>query len=193
MSTNSFFVFRSNLSVRLSSSSSSRFMYGVTPTTGICTFSSSISMPGSRIVLSPRNLLMIIPFTLFCSSSVSRIMVPVSCAKTPPRSMSPTRSTGALTSSAIPMLTISSCFRLISAGLPAPSMTMISLSLLKASNAFWISGTSVLLYAKYSLALILPRTFPFTITCEPVSLEGFKRIGFIQTDGSIPAASACIT
>ena len=34
---------------------------------------------------------------------------------------------------------------------------------------------------------------PFTITCEPTSLVGFNKMGFICTHGSIPAASACIT
>ena len=40
---------------------------------------------------------------------------------------------------------------------------------------------------------MVPRTSPFTITWEPTSLVGFKRMGFISTDGLIPAASACIT
>ena len=31
------------------------------------------------------------------------------------------------------------------------------------------------------------------MTCEPISLVGFRRIGFISTDGSTPAASACTT
>ena len=31
------------------------------------------------------------------------------------------------------------------------------------------------------------------MTCEPISLVGFSRIGFISTDGSTPAASACTT
>ena len=55
-------------------------------------------------------------------------IVPASCANTPPRSISPTRSTGAFAIFAIPIFTISSVFRLISAGLPAPSITMISFS-----------------------------------------------------------------
>ena len=43
------------------------------------------------------------------------------------------------------------------------------------------------------MADIVPSTFPLMITCEPVSLVGFNRIGFIAAIGSIPAASACIT
>ena len=55
-------------------------------------------------------------------------IIVISCAKTPPLSISPTRSTGAFAIFAIPIFTISSVFRLISAGLPAPSITMISFS-----------------------------------------------------------------
>ena len=40
---------------------------------------------------------------------------------------------------------------------------------------------------------MVPRTSPFTITWLPVSLVGFNKIGFIYTEGVIPAASACIT
>ena len=60
------------------------------------------------------------------SSGSNSATVPYSWANTPPRSMSPASRTGASTSRARPMLTISSAFRLISAGLPAPSMTMMS-------------------------------------------------------------------
>ena len=101
-------------------------MYGTTPTTGLPVMSSICRNPGSKIETSPRNLLMTRPLTIAFSSSSSSINVPASEAKTPPRSMSPTSSTGALASFAIPMLTMSSCLRLISAGLPAPSSTMMS-------------------------------------------------------------------
>ena len=40
---------------------------------------------------------------------------------------------------------------------------------------------------------MLPITSPFTITCEPLSVVGLSRIGFMQTSGSRPEASACIT
>ena len=62
------------------------------------------------------------------SSGSSSSTVPYSWAKTPPRSISPASKTGASTSFASPMLTISSALRLISAGLPAPSMTITSTS-----------------------------------------------------------------
>ena len=155
------------------------FIYGATPTTGILHFSSSIATPGSRIDLSPRNLLMIRPLIIFLSSSSRSSTVPYSCANTPPRSISPARSTGAFAIFAIPMLTRSSFLRLISAGLPAPSMTMISYSAARWSKASCTFGISCFLKAKYSLAGIFPRTSPFTITWEPISLVGFRRIGFM--------------
>ncbi len=152
-----------------------------------------MSMPESSKDLSPLNLLIISPFTLLFSDSVKSISVPKSCANTPPLSISPTSSTGASTISASPILTISFSRKLISAGLPAPSITIISTSFSSLRNDFLISGISFFLYAKYSLALIFPSTSPFTITCEPVWLIGFNKIGFIQTNGVICAASACIT
>ncbi len=118
-----------NRPARLSSSSTSTFAYGITPTTGFFTSCSIISIPGSRIVLSPRNLLIISPFMRALSSSSKSTNVPASCAKTPPLSISPTRRTGASRSLAKPILTISFFFKLISAGLPAPSTTTISYSL----------------------------------------------------------------
>ena len=53
-------------------------------------------------------------------------MVPTRLAKTPPRSMSPTMSTGAWASRATRMLARSRRMRLGSAGLPAPSITITS-------------------------------------------------------------------
>ena len=40
---------------------------------------------------------------------------------------------------------------------------------------------------------MLPIDRPLTMTCEPSSSVGFRRIGFMHTIGSIPAASACTT
>ena len=118
---------REKRSLKLSSSSTSKCRYGTTPKVGIWIISSSILSPGSKILTSPRNLLMIVPLIILFSSSSSS-MVPASAANTPPRSMSPTNSTGDRDIFAMPMLTISFSRRLISAGLPAPSMTMISFS-----------------------------------------------------------------
>ena len=71
---------------------------------------------------------MMVPLTMERSSGSSRATVPYREANTPPRSMSPASSTGAPASLAMPMFTMSSDFRLISAGLPAPSRTMMSCS-----------------------------------------------------------------
>ena len=120
--------FFSNRSDKLSSSSNFTSMYGTTPHTFTPLFSSSISIPESRRLLSPRNLLIMSPFTLSFSEFSKSICVPRSWAKTPPLSISPTRRTLEFTSSAMPMLTISFSFKLISAGLPAPSITIISAS-----------------------------------------------------------------
>ena len=150
--------------LRESSSSMSTFRYGTTPTTGRWVFSSSIERPGRRISTSPRNLLMTSPLMRRRSFSSSSSTVPYSWANTPPRSMSPTRSTGASTISARPMFTMSSLLRLISAGLPAPSMTMTSASSARLSYAFRMSGTSCRFVRKYSDAFIWPRTSPLTMT-----------------------------
>ena len=101
---------------------------GTTPQTFTPLFSSSIRMPEERRLSSPLNLLIISPFTRSFSEASSNISVPSSCAKTPPRSISPTSNTFESASSAIPILTISFSFKLISAGLPAPSITIISTS-----------------------------------------------------------------
>ena len=56
-----------------------------------------------------------------------------------------------------------------------------------------MSGISVRFMAKYSTADIFPRTSPLTMTWEPTSVTGLRRMGFISTDGSTPAASAWTT
>ena len=118
----------SKRSVRLSSSSISTWVYGITPATGTLHRSSSVFRPGSSIARSPRNLLTIVPLMRSLSSFSNSATVPYNWANTPPRSISPTRRTGASTNLARPMFTMSSCFRLISAGLPAPSITIMSYS-----------------------------------------------------------------
>ena len=62
--------------------------------------------------------------------------------------MSPASSTGEDTARASPMLTMSFSARLISAGLPAPSMTMTSFSSASESNASKICGMSAFFRAK---------------------------------------------
>ena len=71
-----FLLLLSNLSVKESSSSRLSLIYGRTPATGTLPLSSSISIPGSRMVLSPLNLLTISPFTRSLSSLSSSSRVP---------------------------------------------------------------------------------------------------------------------
>ena len=129
-----------NLPVRLSSSSRHKSIYGIRPATGTPPFSSSIFIPESKIEASPRNLLITSPFTLSLSSGSRSIRVPRSWAKTPPLSISPTRSTGASTIAAIPIFTMSFSLRFISAGEPAPSITIISATSSNFLKAALISG-----------------------------------------------------
>ena len=124
---------RSKRSVTLSSSSTSTSIHGITPMTGMCRRSSSIFSPGSRIFTSPRNLLMTTPLMRLCSFSGRSFTVPYSAANTPPGLMSPMRITGASAASAMAMFTMSPFLRLISAGLPAPSMTTASYPLSSSS------------------------------------------------------------
>ena len=76
---------------------------------------------------SPRNLLTMKPAIIAASSGSSTAAVPTRLAMTPPRSMSPTSTTGTSAARAKPILAMSSARRLISAGEPAPSTsTMIA-------------------------------------------------------------------
>ena len=79
-------------------------------------------MPSSKSVTSPRNLLIAKPVMRSRSSDDKTTWVPTICAITPPRSISPINTTGTFAASAKPILAISLARRLISAGLPAPSM-----------------------------------------------------------------------
>lgn len=85
-----------------------------------------MSRPGSSSDTSPRNLLTRYPATSDWSSGLSSAVVPKNEANTPPRSMSPTTSTGNRAARAMPMFTMSVRRRLISAGLPAPSQITAS-------------------------------------------------------------------
>ena len=70
---------------------------------------------------------------------------------------------------------------------------MMSYFSAKALYALIMSGINSFFRLKYAEAVMLPTTSPLTITWEPMSVVGFKRIGFISTDGSVQAASACMT
>ncbi len=47
--------------------------------------------------------------------------------------------------------------------------------------------------AKYARAVMSPRTLPLTMTWDPVSPVGLSKMGFMRTEGLMPAASACMT
>ena len=100
--------------------------HGKTPSDTHPVFSVMAVMPSSKSDTSPRNLLIAKPVILLRSSAGKTACVPTICAITPPRSISPIRTTGTLAASAKPILAISPERRLISAGLPAPSITMKS-------------------------------------------------------------------
>ena len=100
--------------------------YGRTPRTGTAVRASRKRSPGSRSVRSPRNLLIKKAPTRARSSGSRSSSVPTNAAKTPPRSMSPTRMTLQSAAVATNMFTRSRSLRLTSAGLPAPSMTTMS-------------------------------------------------------------------
>ncbi len=99
---------------------------GRVPSTGRPVSSRSISSPGASSRASPRNLLTNQPATCRWSSADSSASVPYIAANTPPRSMSPTTTTGRPAAVARPMLAMSRSRRLISAGEPAPSQTTTS-------------------------------------------------------------------
>ena len=40
---------------------------------------------------------------------------------------------------------------------------------------------------------MFPSTWPLTMTWDPTSFVGFRRMGFMAASGSMPAASACTT
>ena len=101
-------------------------MAGITPTTFLPVFSSMKVNAGSNNLISPRNLLITIPFIKSRSSGSSNSNVPTIEAIAPPLSISAMRNTGACVILAIRIFTISLAFKLTSAGLPAPSITIIS-------------------------------------------------------------------
>ena len=125
------------------------------------------------------------------SLSGSSAMVPTMEAMTPPRSMSPTSSTGTSAASAKPMLAMSPSRRLTSAGLPAPSTSTRSASADRRAKLSSTAGSSCGFSDRYSRALACPQTLPCTTTCAPISLCGFSSTGFICTDGATPQARAC--
>ena len=138
-----------------------------------------ISIPSENNVVSPRNLLIINPLIKSASCLSSTFSVPTRLAITPPRSISPTITTGTSAARANPILAISPPRRLTSAGLPAPSTMTRSASAFSLPKLFMTAGNRSDLRVPYSRARMLPTRLPCTMTCAPVSVSGFRRTGFI--------------
>ena len=119
------------------------------------------------------------------------VFVPTRLAITPPRSMSPTSTTGTSAARAKPILAMSLARRFVSAALPAPSTTTMSASTRSRSKLSSTAGIRLFLISWNSRALALPVTLPWTTIWAPTSLWGFKRTGFMWTVGATPQALAC--
>src|SRR6202021_2054760 len=113
-------------------------------------------------------------------------------AGSPPRSMSPTMTTGRFAARARPMFTKSVARKLISAGEPAPSQITTSNSVRNCANSSCTTAESLLRSDQYSAAVATPATCPLITSCEVMSLPGLSRIGLNRTRGAKPAARACI-
>jgi hypothetical protein len=112
---------------RESSASSHRSRrQGSTPYVGRPVIDASMSRPGASSRRSPRNLLTMNPAISRWSAGSSTASVPNIAASSPPRSMSPTTTTGRAAARARPIFARSRPRRLISAGLPAPSQMTTS-------------------------------------------------------------------
>ena len=80
-----------------------------------------VAMPSAKRVGSPRKRLTMKAFIRAASAGSRTACVPTRLAMTPPRSMSPMRTTGVSVARAKPMLAMSLARRLVSEALPAPS------------------------------------------------------------------------
>src|SRR5690348_6043625 len=110
---------------------------------------------------------------------------------TPPRSMSPTSTTGRSAAAAKPILAMSPWRRLISAALPAPSTRTMSASAARRSNASSTRGSSCGFSDWYSCAEALAKMRPMTTICAPRSDCGFSSTGFMSLVGATRQARAC--
>ena len=131
------------------------------------------------------------PRTIMASSPSITALVPTMLAMTPPRSMSPTITTGTFAAREKPILAMSFGRRLASDALPAPSTRMRSASCFSLVKLSSTCGISVALIAWYSAARAAPNTLPCTTICAPVSLCGLSSTGFMWTLGATRAARAC--
>ena len=91
-------------------------------------------------------------------------MVPTICAITPPRSISPIKTTGILAASAKPIFAMSPSRKLISAGLPAPSMIIKSAVMASRKKDSKTFGINCGFKVEYSRALTVVIRLPCTTT-----------------------------
>ncbi len=101
---------------------------GIGPRQGTPVRSAIRRWPSANRVGSPRKRLIRVARISAASAGSQTAKVPTNEAMTPPRSMSPMRMTGTLAARAKPKLAMSVVRRLISAALPAPSMSTRSAS-----------------------------------------------------------------
>ena len=148
-------------------------------------------MPSSNSVGSPRKRLTMKPTIMSASAASITVLVPTRLAITPPRSMSPTSTTGTSAARAKPMLAMSLLRRLTSDAEPAPSTSTRSHSAARRPKLSSTAPRSLGFSAWYSRALALPNTLPCTTTCAPTSLWGFSSTGFMWTLSGTRAARAC--
>ena len=163
---------------------------GSVATVGTPVRSCSICGPGGSNLASPLNLFKTNPLISFCSSESSIAQVPYRCANAPPRSMSVTSRQAALAYSATRMLTMSLCFKLISAGEPAPSITTTSFSAISSPSACATTGQTCALRPRHAIFDNSAFTCPIKMTWLWVSFSGLSSNGFIRTSGVAFAASA---
>jgi hypothetical protein len=144
--------------------------------------------PGASSDASPRNLLRTNPARRRRVVSGVSDHVPKRWAKAPPRSMSTTSTAEASACSTTRLLTRSG--RLISAGLPAPSMTTSSWVAASRSYDAAIGGQRWGPRSPHGISVRSGRERPCTTTWLRVSASGFSSTGFMSTLGVTPAAMA---
>ena len=162
---------------------------GTRPSAGQPVRSATKRMPLSNRAGSPRKRLTMKPRIIAASASSSTALVPTRLAMTPPRSMSPTSTTGTSAARAKPILAMSPALRFTSDAEPAPSTRTRSAS---SDSREKLSRTASMrrgFQDWYSRAFAVPTTRPCTTTCEPISLWGFSSTGFMWTLGATPAAA----
>ncbi len=148
-------------------------------------------MPSANRLGSPRKRLTRKPTIIAASSGSITTLVPTRLAMTPPRSMSPTSTTGTSAARAKPMLAISDARRLTSDAEPAPSTSTRSASAARRPKLSSTAPRRRGLIDWYSRAFALPTTRPCTTICAPTSVCGFSNTGFMWTLVATRAARAC--